>query len=90
MRQKRLRVLPHRDSGEAWFKVVVCAPEGAPGGNLRKMRFARSWIEYDFQVEKPGTRGRANWDIIWGIVLVLGISAGFWAGVGLLVRHYWK
>ncbi len=90
MRQKRLRFLPHRDADEALLRVVMPVKGGSPPLPTREIKVLRSWIEYDFQAEKPGMRGRANWDAIWGIVLVVAISAGFWAGVGLLVRHFWK
>lgn len=54
------------------------------------MRVMRSYIEYDPSLEDPDRPPRANWTMIWGVVVVAAISAGFWAAVWLLVKHYWK
>jgi len=47
--------------------------------------FLQCWFEYDSKLDEPAPRGRVNWNAVLGIVLVGGISAGFWAGVGWMV-----
>ncbi len=45
--------------------------------------FVRSWPELQTECsERRGNRAL-------GLALALGISAGFWAGVGLLIAHFW-
>jgi len=77
-------------------KIVVPGPGNTPPPeNVKEMRVMRSYIEYDTAMgdhEAPDqeTPARANWTMIWGIVVVAAISVGFWAGVWVLVKHYWK
>ncbi len=47
--------------------------------------FLQSWFEEDSKLDQPGSPGRINWNAVLGLVLVCGISAGFWAGVGWMV-----
>jgi hypothetical protein len=45
--------------------------------------FVRSWP--DLQTECDERRGNTA----LGLALALGISGGFWVGVGLLIAHFW-
>jgi hypothetical protein len=47
--------------------------------------FLSSWLEDDS--EPNHAPGRINWGAISGLALSLGISAGFWAVVGLMVER---
>jgi len=45
--------------------------------------FVRSWPELQAECgERRGNRAL-------GLALALGISGGFWVGVGLLIAHFW-
>jgi len=50
-------------------------------------RFWRSWMELDLDIDEAAAHARINWHAVLGLVLVTGISVGFWAGVGLIVAH---
>jgi hypothetical protein len=67
-----------RPSSELW--KAGCAPD---------IGFLQSWLEDDSSGENK-SQGKLNWGAISGLVLSLGISAGFWAGVVLLVQRIWK
>ena len=49
--------------------------------------FSRSWLIYDPEVDEPR---RINRHVILGMALVIGVSASFWAGVGLAIAQIWK
>jgi len=53
--------------------------------DLRATELLRFWSKYEVTLDEPASRGRINWNAVLGIVLVGGISAGFWAGVGWMV-----
>ena len=53
-------------------------------------KFFRSWLVYDSDLEATRTRGRVNWNMVLGVALATGISACFWAGVGLMIAWVWK
>jgi hypothetical protein len=57
--------------------------------NFSNATFLRSWVVYDSR-EDDEPAFRLNWNVALGMVLVTGISAGFWTGVGLLVAQVWK
>jgi len=47
----------------------------------------RCWYEYDAEADAPAFNGRFNWKTLLGMTIVVGISAGVWAGVGLLIAR---
>jgi hypothetical protein len=57
--------------------------------DLSNATFLRSWVVYDSR-EDDEPAFRLNWNVALGMLLVTGISAGFWTGVGLLVSQVWK
>jgi hypothetical protein len=54
------------------------------------IKFFRSWLVYDSDLEATRTRGRVNWNMVGGFVLVAVISAGGWFGISLIARHLLK
>ena len=87
----RRRSKPRLDTGTEGPKIVVPGPGNTPPPeNVKEMRVMRSYIEYDSGMDDQKTPVRANWTMIWGIVVVAAVSVGFWAGVWVLVKHYWK
>ena len=63
---------------------------GAAPANVLDTRFLRSWLVYDSSLEAGKTGGSANWNIILGLSLAVGVSAGFWVAVGLIATHFLK
>jgi len=51
--------------------------------------FLRSSLEYDSDLEMPGSRG-INWGAISGLALSVAVSASFWAGVVWVVARVWR
>lgn len=52
--------------------------------------FLRDWYVKDSTIHEDRTPGRYNWDALVGIVLMVGIGAGFWIAVGLITARLWK
>ncbi len=71
------------------LRVVVANPRSGQPEKFGDMQFWRSWIEYDSGA-RPKSRSRVNWNAVLGLAVTVGISAGFWAGVALLVTQIWK
>jgi hypothetical protein len=63
---------------------------GSSPSNLRDIKFLRSWFVYDSELESSRTNGRINWNMVLGLFLATGVSAGFWTGVGLMIAHAWR
>ena len=61
-----------------------------PDADLEDMKFLRSWLVYDSDIQIGLARGRLDWNVIAGIALAAGISASVWAGVGLIIARAWK
>jgi hypothetical protein len=76
-------------TGESSARIAIRGPWNSVAESSQEIAVLRCWFEYDSRMEKQGSR-RANWDAILGIALIAGLSVGFWAVVGLLVRHYWR
>jgi hypothetical protein len=58
--------------------------------NWEDARFFRSWLVYDSKV-RPGLElPRVNWYKLLGLMLAVAVSGGLWAGVALMIAHFWK
>ncbi|MGD0986760.1 MAG: hypothetical protein ABR874_03045 [Candidatus Sulfotelmatobacter sp.] len=55
-----------------------------------EMKFFRSWLVYDSDLETSRSGGRVNWSVIVGLVVMAAVSAGGWYGVSLVLRHLLK
>jgi hypothetical protein len=71
------------------LRIAIQTPWSVPV-DLSDTTFLRSWLVYDCQMDDGGPRGRINWNVALGMLLVLGISTSFWTGVGLFVAQIWK
>jgi|HubBroStandDraft_4_1064222.scaffolds.fasta_scaffold915530_1 hypothetical protein len=64
--------------------------ESALSANWEDARFFRSWLVYDSKV-RPGLESpRVNWYKLLGLTLAVAVSGGVWAGIGLIIAHFWK
>lgn len=63
---------------------------GAAPSNLLDTKLLRSWLVYDSSIDADKSEGSANWNIILGLGLAVGISAGFWVAAGLIATHFLK
>jgi hypothetical protein len=58
--------------------------------NWEDARWFRSWLVYDTRI-RPGLElPHVNWYKLLGITLVTAVSGGAWAGIWLMVAHFWK
>ena len=65
-------------------------PSSTSPENSSRIQFLRSWFEYKAKLDETVPPGRINWNAVLGIVLVCGISASFWAGVGWMVAAFFN
>jgi hypothetical protein len=77
------------------LRLAVHGPWSAPPTGFQNTQLLRSWFEYDSfendsEVSKIGPRPGLNWQLIFGILLVLGMSLGFWAGAAWLAARFWR
>jgi hypothetical protein len=69
------------------LRVVIQNPPSDPPEH-RDMQFWRSWFEFESDdPDEKGSRSKLNWNMLLGVVVVVGISASFWTGVGLLIAR---
>ena len=54
---------------------------------LSSTAFLQSWLFYD---SDGNPRSRVNWHAVLGLLLVTGVSAGFWTGVGFAIAQIWN
>jgi hypothetical protein len=66
--------------------MALRGPWNDPPGDSPDAQFLRSWLEHDSDTDE-GTKGRTNWGLISGMVLAVGVSAAFWAGVGWMLSR---
>jgi hypothetical protein len=57
---------------------------------LQDMKFLRSWLVYDSDIQSAPARGRINWNMIAGLTLAIVVSASFWAALALVIANIWK
>jgi len=73
----------------AHIQLPIRRAWGAAPSNGLGTKFLRWWLVYDSSLE-AGKTGSPNWNIILGLSLVVGVSAGFWVAVGLIAMHLLK
>jgi hypothetical protein len=54
------------------------------------MKFLRSWFVYDSEIQSGLAASATKRNRFLGLALLVGISASFWAGVGLMIARVWK
>ena len=74
----------------AHIRLPIRRAWGAAPSNVLDTKFLRSWLVYDSSLEAGKTGGSANWNMILGWSLAVGVSAVFWAAVGLTATHFLK
>jgi hypothetical protein len=54
------------------------------------LKLLRSWLVYDSEIQIGLPPERVLWNRWLGLALSIGISTGFWAGIGLVIARVWK
>lgn len=80
MSKKASKLFPVARTNDAELAKAPPLPVSSPETN-----FLRAWFEYDSGLGNPEHRHR--WGTLLGVVMVVGISGGFWTGVGLLIAR---
>jgi hypothetical protein len=59
----------------------------------RHSRDRQDWLlansGFDY-LEGHHAAGFINWGTLLGLAITIGIGAGFWTGVGLLIARFWR
>ena len=86
MSYRASQLSPQGTNADCLRVVVQNPPKDSADGRL-DMQFWRSWLE--LQSEESNEKGstRLNWNALVGLTVVVGVSACFWAGIGLLIAR---
>jgi len=90
MSDRILQPSPQAGTRQATMRYGLQSPWSATKAAFPDIHFLRTWLEYDSKVDVARPRKGMNWYPLLGLLLVLGVSAGFWAGVGLVVARLFK
>lgn len=77
---------PQSTNAECLRVVLQSPPTGSPEGRP-DMQFWRSWVEFDSHESDEKKSPKLNWSALLGLMVVVAISACFWAGLGLLIAR---
>jgi hypothetical protein len=58
-----------------------------PAPYVADATFLRSWLVYDSKLASRDAKGKFNWNFLIGLLVAGGASAGFWAGMGLIISN---
>jgi hypothetical protein len=84
------KLFPPSSTGETTLRRPIGHSQGSSPPSMREMKFFRSWLVYDSDLENLRTHDRVKSNMVLGLTLATAISAGFWVGVGLMIAHFWK
>jgi hypothetical protein len=88
MNYEFLQLSPQASARGNSMRIAIHGPWSAPSGSSRDIQFLRSWLEFDSDSSGRTPRGRFNWGAVAGAALVIGISASFWTGIGLMISRF--
>jgi hypothetical protein len=71
-------------------RVKFAVPLSTAPDDFRNVQLLRSWFEYDSQLDMSSPRRGIDWNVILGLLLMAGISGGFWTSAAWLVARFWK
>jgi hypothetical protein len=84
--------MSYKQTHLSWLPSTEPAPIrrawGAAPNDVFGTKLLRSWLVYDSSLEADKTEDSTNWNIILGLSLAVGLSAGFWVAVGLIATHF--
>jgi hypothetical protein len=84
------QLFPLSSTCETTLRRPISYSRGSSPPNLQGMKFFRSWLVYDSELENGRRQGRGKWNAVLGLTLATGIGVSFWTGVGLMIAHFWK
>jgi len=85
------------------YRVPQLAPQTSTRGafpdrrspiaeGAHQVRVLRTWVEDDTAstVDLTIHGAKINWSAVLGLVIVFGVSVGFWTGVVLVAKYIWR
>jgi hypothetical protein len=88
MSYKVLQLSPLSTRG-THVKILIESPWNAPTTNFGDGTFLRRWAPCNSAIDcgYDAVSDGFNWNHLLGLALAVGISASFWAGIGLALSH---
>jgi hypothetical protein len=74
-------------AGVLYRRSAIYSSWSAPPTDLREAKLLRSWLEYDSEIPDNSVSDRKNLKPTLGLAIAFGISAGFWAVIGVTVAR---
>ena len=84
------QLYPLSSTCETPLHLPIRGSWGAPPANSQDLKFLRSWLVYDSEIQTGPAPSRVNPNRLLGLALLVSISASFWAGIGLMIARVWK
>jgi len=81
---------PQTSTSGGSIRVLLSDESSVRPEGLKNMQLLRSWFEYDSQSKKAGSRKGLNWNVVTGMAIMVGVSAGFWTGIAVLASRILK
>lgn len=85
---QRVQFSPTTTSSKIQSSLTFAGRWGRPLADWEDVKFFRSWLVYDSDLESNRSRGRFNWNMLAGLTAMAAISVGGWSGIAFLVRHF--
>jgi len=83
------QLCPLSGTCETPLRLPIQGSWGSSPMDSLDMKFLRSWFVYDSAIQS-GSASSTKRSRFLGLALLVGISASFWAGVGLMIARVWK
>lgn len=77
-------------SCETPLRMPIGHSWGPSPAESQEMKFLRSWLVYDSEIQASLVPGRTARNIVLGQALAIAASACVWAGVGLMIARMWR
>lgn len=83
----KMQLSPMSDSARMHNGLTFAGRWGRPLADWENVKFFRSWLVYDSDVESNRSHGRFNWNMLAGFIAMITISLAGWSAVAFLVKH---
>jgi hypothetical protein len=84
------QLCPLSGTCETPLRLPIQGSWGSSPMDSLDMKFLRSWFVYDSEIQSGLAASATKRNRFLGLALLVGISASFWAGVGLMIARVWK
>ena len=74
-------------TGDFYRRSAIYSSWSTPPSDFKEAKFLRSWLEYDSEIPDHSVSDGKNAKPTVGLAIAFGISAGFWAVIGMTVAR---